>query len=96
MITLYISYRLVGKGNILIAGIGLDIVELDRIAKLDARSSKFRMRILTVEELKFTNCTPLIGERNSLRAVLLGKKRSLKRKEPELEGNVALWISDIA
>lgn len=39
-------------GIILIAGIGLDIVELDRIAKLDARSSKFRMRILTAEELE--------------------------------------------
>jgi holo-[acyl-carrier protein] synthase len=37
---------------ILIAGIGLDIVELDRIAKLDARSSKFRLRILTAEELE--------------------------------------------
>ncbi|KAA0948422.1 holo-[acyl-carrier-protein] synthase [Sporosarcina sp. ANT_H38] len=36
----------------MIAGIGLDIVELDRIAKLDARSSKFRMRILTKEELE--------------------------------------------
>lgn len=39
-------------GIILIAGIGLDIVELERIAKLDARSPKFRMRILTAEELK--------------------------------------------
>jgi holo-[acyl-carrier protein] synthase len=38
-------------GDILIAGIGLDIVELDRIAKLDARSSKFRLRTLTIEEL---------------------------------------------
>jgi len=36
----------------LIAGIGLDIVELDRIAKLDDHSEKFRLRILTVEELK--------------------------------------------
>ncbi|MFJ7934990.1 holo-ACP synthase [Sporosarcina sp. NPDC096371] len=36
----------------MIAGIGLDIVELNRIAKLDARSSKFRSRILTLEELK--------------------------------------------
>jgi holo-[acyl-carrier protein] synthase len=38
-------------GVILIAGIGLDIVELERIAKLDSRSPKFRMRILTEEEL---------------------------------------------
>ena len=36
----------------MIIGIGLDIVELDRIAKLDARSEKFRTRILTVAELK--------------------------------------------
>ncbi|WP_318618065.1 holo-ACP synthase [Sporosarcina sp. YIM B06819] len=36
----------------MIAGIGLDIVELNRIAKLDARSPKFRSRILTLEELK--------------------------------------------
>ena len=36
----------------MIAGIGLDIVELDRIAKLDAASSKFRSRILTSEELQ--------------------------------------------
>ena len=35
----------------MITGIGLDIVELDRIAKLDARSSKFRARILTADEL---------------------------------------------
>lgn len=35
----------------MIAGIGLDIVELERIAKLDARSDKFRLRILVEEEL---------------------------------------------
>ena len=53
MNSLYIFYRLDWEGGvILIAGIGLDIVELDRIANLDARSSKFRMRILTAEELK--------------------------------------------
>ncbi len=36
----------------MIAGIGLDVVELDRIAKLDVKSSKFRLRILTLAELK--------------------------------------------
>ncbi|WP_342506697.1 holo-ACP synthase [Sporosarcina sp. FSL K6-2383] len=36
----------------MIAGIGLDIVELDRIAKLDAHSEKFRLRILTLAELQ--------------------------------------------
>ncbi|MCG7336786.1 holo-ACP synthase [Sporosarcina sp. ACRSM] len=36
----------------MIAGIGLDIVELNRIAKLDSRSPKFRFRTLTDEELK--------------------------------------------
>lgn len=35
----------------MITGIGLDIVELVRIAKLDTRSSKFRTRILTGKEL---------------------------------------------
>ena len=46
----------------MIAGIGLDIVELDRIAKLDARSPKFRMRILTMEELKIYESHTIIGE----------------------------------
>ena len=36
----------------MITGIGLDIVELDRIAKLDERSDKFRLRILTTKELE--------------------------------------------
>ncbi|WP_262176214.1 holo-ACP synthase [Saccharococcus sp. Marseille-Q5394] len=36
----------------MIAGIGLDIVELDRIATLDERSDKFRLRILTKKELR--------------------------------------------
>ena len=36
----------------MIAGIGLDIVELERIAKLDAKSPKFRLRTLTEEELE--------------------------------------------
>lgn len=35
----------------MIEGIGLDIVELERIVALDAKSPKFRMRILTKEEL---------------------------------------------
>ncbi|MGK7379060.1 holo-ACP synthase [Planococcus sp. 1R117A] len=35
----------------MIIGIGLDIVELHRIQKLDSRSSKFRERILTEREL---------------------------------------------
>ena len=34
----------------MISGIGLDIVELDRIAKLDAKSEKFITRILTNKE----------------------------------------------
>lgn len=36
----------------MIAGIGLDIIELERIEKLDARLKKFRARILTKEEMK--------------------------------------------
>ncbi|MFC5588080.1 holo-ACP synthase [Sporosarcina soli] len=36
----------------MIAGIGLDIVELNRIAQLDSRSPKFRFRILTEQELE--------------------------------------------
>lgn len=35
----------------MITGIGLDIVELERIRKLDERSSKFRERVLTESEL---------------------------------------------
>lgn len=34
-----------------IIGIGLDIIELDRIAKLNNKSAKFRNRILTANEL---------------------------------------------
>ncbi|MDS9472177.1 holo-ACP synthase [Sporosarcina pasteurii] len=36
----------------MITGIGLDVVELDRIASLDAKSPKFRARILTEKELE--------------------------------------------
>ncbi len=39
----------------MISGIGLDIIELDRIAKLDQRTAKFRMRILTKKELAIYN-----------------------------------------
>ncbi|ARK21395.1 MULTISPECIES: holo-ACP synthase [Sporosarcina] len=35
----------------MIQGIGLDIVELDRVARLDGRNSKFRERILSEREL---------------------------------------------
>ncbi len=35
----------------MISGIGLDIVELDRIKSLDDKSSKFRNRILTTKEI---------------------------------------------
>lgn len=35
----------------MIAGIGLDIVELNRIAKMDARSDKLRLRVLVADEL---------------------------------------------
>ena len=45
---LYIFLTQKGKERVLmISGIGLDIVELDRIAKLDAKSEKFLTRILT-------------------------------------------------
>lgn len=36
----------------MITGIGLDIVEINRIKKLDVKSEKFRTRILTEAELK--------------------------------------------
>ena len=35
----------------MIQGIGLDIVELDRVARLDGRNTKFRERILSKREL---------------------------------------------
>jgi len=35
----------------MIAGIGLDVVELDRVAKLDGKSARFRTRILTDREV---------------------------------------------
>lgn len=36
----------------MIKGIGLDIVELDRVARLDGRNAKFRERILSEKELQ--------------------------------------------
>lgn len=38
--------------SVLIQGIGLDIVELERVARLDKRNSKFRERILSSSELQ--------------------------------------------
>ena len=38
--------------SVLIRGIGLDIVELERVARLDARNAKFRERILSSAELQ--------------------------------------------
>ncbi|MHA6259828.1 holo-ACP synthase [Sporosarcina sp. CAU 1771] len=35
----------------MLEGIGLDIIELERIAKLDARNERFRTRILTKKEM---------------------------------------------
>ena len=79
----------------MIAGIGLDIVELERIGKLDAKSPKFRLRMLTEEELEFTNRLPLIGASNFLRVVLREKKHLQKRKEQESERHAISRISDI-
>ena len=42
----------------MITGIGLDIVELDRIARLDNRSDKFRLRILSKRELQLYEALP--------------------------------------
>lgn len=36
----------------MIEGIGLDIVELDRVARLDGRNARFRERILSARELE--------------------------------------------
>lgn len=36
----------------MIRGIGLDLVELDRVARLDGRNGKFRERILSARELQ--------------------------------------------
>lgn len=42
----------------MIIGIGLDIVELDRVARLDERSEKFRLRILSNRELSLYESLP--------------------------------------
>lgn len=42
----------------MIAGIGLDIVELERVARLDERSDKFRLRVLTKRELQLYELLP--------------------------------------
>ncbi|TWT04132.1 holo-ACP synthase [Planococcus sp. CPCC 101016] len=42
----------------MITGIGLDVVELSRIRRLDAKSSKFRQRILTeYEQVEYNQLT---------------------------------------
>lgn len=64
----------------MITGIGLDIVELNRIAKLDARSEKFRTRILTIAELKIY--TSFMGHRRTefLAGRFAGKEAFAKAK----------------
>lgn len=42
----------------MITGIGLDIIELDRVARLDERSDKFRLRILSKNELQLYEMLP--------------------------------------
>lgn len=42
----------------MITGIGLDIVELDRVARLDERTDKFRQRILSNRELALYDKLP--------------------------------------
>ena len=79
----------------MIAGIGLDIVELDRIAKLDAKSAKFRSAYFNEwKKLKFTN--RLRGHRRIefLAGRFAGKEALLKQKEQELERNVTSQISE--
>lgn len=47
----------------MLSGIGLDIVELERIAKLNERSERFRARILNEEEMKIYHT--LSGQRRT-------------------------------
>lgn len=64
----------------MIAGIGLDVVELERIAKLDAKYSKFQARILTEEEHEIYNT--LSGQRRTefLAGRFAGKEAFAKAK----------------
>ena len=71
----------------MIAGIGLDIIELERIEKLDAKSEKFHARILTMEEMKFMNRFLVIGAPNFLQDDLREKRHLQKREEQESERN---------
>ncbi|WP_339253483.1 holo-ACP synthase [Sporosarcina sp. FSL W8-0480] len=49
----------------MIEGIGLDIVELDRIARLNATSDKFRLRILSSREQEVYEALPTSSSRRT-------------------------------
>lgn len=64
----------------MITGIGLDVVELERIEKIDQRSSKFRNRILTEKELILYNNYTGIRRLEFLAGRFSGKEAFSKAK----------------
>lgn len=64
----------------MIRGIGLDIVELDRIARLDAKSDKFRLRILSRGELLRYEELPSMRKTEFLAGRFAGKEAFAKAR----------------
>ncbi|MCM3745003.1 holo-ACP synthase [Sporosarcina luteola] len=64
----------------MIMGIGLDIVELDRIARLDERSDKFRLRILSNKELSLYESLPAQRKNEFLAGRFAAKEAFAKAK----------------
>jgi len=101
-----------GKESIaMINGIGLDIVELDRVARLDGKSARFRTRILSNQEMKIYDS--LYGHRSTefLAGRFAGKEAFAKARGtgigamcnftdiailPDLNGKPVLYFKDSA
>lgn len=65
-------------GGTVITGIGLDIVELKRIRKLNGRSAKLRERVLTKEELAEYAAVPSIRQAEFLAGRFAAKEAFAK------------------
>ena len=68
----------------MIKGIGLDLVELDRIEKMIGRSAKFAQRILTNRELAVFNTLSDYAKLSFWQVALLQRKPIQKRTAQEL------------
>lgn len=95
----------------MIEGIGLDIVELNRIARLNATSDKFRLRILSNREQEVYEAIPSSGRRNEFLAGRFAAKEAFAKAKgtgigkecrfeqieilPALSGKPILYFKDV-